>query len=177
MNDYITKNEMEIYEDDSWEKYIVNLSDLQEEHLKEIIMENVGKGNIELVYNNEPLYIRSPPTKRSVDGEQIKLTEDELRFLKYCSGIANKKFVPYMSVDADITYKDYITNNYVHEYNEENIIEIYEDQMKYFDSCIECIYELFFDSNYLSMRCCRINFIANDSAKITVKKRKCSDRN
>lgn len=100
------------------------------------------------------------------------MTEDELRLLKYCSGVANKKFVSQMVVDADITYKNYITNKYVHEDNTENIIEIYEDQMKYFDSCIECIYELFFEGNYLSMRCCRINFVANDNTKFTVKKRK-----
>lgn len=34
---------MEISEDDSWEKYIVDLSDLQEDYLTEIIMDNISK--------------------------------------------------------------------------------------------------------------------------------------
>ena len=80
-----------------------------------------------------------------------------------------------MVIDADITYKNYVTNKYVHEENTENIIKVHEDQMKYFDSLIECIYTMFFESNYLTITCCRINFVANDNIKSTIKKRKQSE--
>ena len=64
-----------------------------------------------------------------------------------------------MSTNTTMTYKCINTKKYVYD-GDSKILDVCDDQMKYYDSVVEYIFELFDeDYIYVSVRCVHINFV------------------
>ena len=141
-----------------WQNYIIDINDLD----ISLINDPIEDENKVLTYNNDSLYIRSPPVKRNIEDCWIERTKDEQQLKEQLSekfDLRQNKGVWTSIRTASVCYRNKSNTKW---------IKVEDDDMadlcsKY--SLIECIFEISVEFNELVFYCVEIRFVVDETYK------------